>query len=254
MRKFWLVLTGAILTLTIIACSCGSLIPTPTPTIPPQPTFPPAPTVAPNPMPELAGYWEDTETKDVHVIEWQDGKYVVTAINAPDGSSLEITDQSWDGSSLNWTYYVSGTGVSVTFTTVSVSGDNLYTNWSNTDDRNGTETLVRVSSPIPVQSSSSQEPMPGLAGKWLDPDTTGTYSVIAWQNGEYVVIETANPNRGGNEVTSSDWSNGVLTWTYCVQNGACVTTKTISVSGDNLYTTWFNDQGYDGSTTMVRQP
>jgi len=88
----------------------------------------------------------------------------------------------------------------------------------------------------------------------LDPDTTGTYHVIVWQNNEYVVTQTTNPDRGGNEVVSSDWSNGVLTWTYCVPDGACVTTQTVSVSGDNLYTTWSNDQGYSGSTTMTRMP
>jgi hypothetical protein len=95
--------------------------------------------------------------------------------------------------------------------------------------------------------------MPGLVGKWLDPDT-GTISTIAWQNNQYVVTSVSNPNRGGNEVTSSDWSNGVLTWTYCVPGGACVTTQTVSVSGDNLETTWTNDQGYSGATTFQRQP
>jgi hypothetical protein len=100
----------------------------------------------------------------------------------------------------------------------------------------------------------NKEPMPGLAGKWLDPDTTGTYHVIAWQNNEYVVTQTLNPDRPGNEVTSSTWANGVLTWTYCVPNAACVTTKTVSLSGDNLDTTWENDQGQSGTTTMTRMP
>jgi hypothetical protein len=103
-------------------------------------------------------------------------------------------------------------------------------------------------------STTSTEPMPGLAGKWLDPDTTGTYHVIAYQNGQYVVTATINPNKSGIEVTSSTWANDVLTWTYCVPNGACVTTQTVSVSGDNLDTTWSNDQGLSGSTTLTRMP
>jgi len=103
-------------------------------------------------------------------------------------------------------------------------------------------------------SGGGTEPMPGLAGKWLDPDTTGTYHVIAWQNGQYVVTATMNPNRGGNEVTSSTWANGKLTWVYCVPSGACVTTVTVSLSGDNLDTTWTNDQGLSGSTTLTRMP
>ncbi len=100
----------------------------------------------------------------------------------------------------------------------------------------------------------SREAIPGLAGKWLDPDTTGTYHTIVWQNNQYVVTETKNPNRGTNEVTSSSWSNGVLTWTYCVPDGACVTTSTVSVSGDNLVTNWSSDNGSTGTTTMTRMP
>ena len=107
-----------------------------------------------------------------------------------------------------------------------------------------------TATPLPV----NQEPIPGLAGKWLDPDTSGTYHVIVWQNGQYVVTQTMNPARGGNEVTSSTWANGVLTWVYCVPNGACVTTQTVSVSGDNLETTWTNDQQLSGTTTMTRMP
>jgi hypothetical protein len=99
---------------------------------------------------------------------------------------------------------------------------------------------------------SSGEAIPGLAGKWLDPDTTGTYHIIAWQNGQYTVTATMNPDRGSNEVTSSSWSNGVLTWTYCVPDGACVTTNTISVSGNNLETSWSSDNGSSGTTTMTR--
>jgi len=99
-----------------------------------------------------------------------------------------------------------------------------------------------------------QGPMPGLVGNWLDPDTTGTVTTIAWQNKQYVVTSVSNPDRGGNEVTASNWSNGVLTWTYCVPNGACVTAQTVSVSGNSLETTWTNDQGYSGPTTLQRQP
>ena len=107
---------------------------------------------------------------------------------------------------------------------------------------------------LAAPSGGGQGPIPGLAGKWLDPDTSGTYHVIAWQNNQYVVTATMNPNRGANEVTSSTWANGVLTWIYCVPNGACVTTATVSVNGDNLDTTWTNDQGDSGTTTMTRMP
>jgi hypothetical protein len=91
-----------------------------------------------------------------------------------------------------------------------------------------------------------------MAGKWLDPDTSGTYHVIVWKNNQYVVTETRNPNRGDNEVTSSYWDGTTLTWTYCVPQGACVTTNTVSVSGNNLNTDWSNDQGLSGSTVLTR--
>jgi hypothetical protein len=118
-----------------------------------------------------------------------------------------------------------------------------------------------IPTPTAGPSTGDQGPMPGLVGKWLDPDTSGTYHIIAYQNGEYVVTATNNPNKSGYKVTSSTWANGVLTWTYCVPDGACVTTKTVSVSGDNLETTWTNDQTdpstgnpYSGTTTMTRMP
>ena len=74
-RKFWLVLIGAVLAMVVIACSCGSLTPTPTST--PPPTSTPRPTVPVNPMPGLEGYWLDSDTQVVHTIEWQNGQYVV---------------------------------------------------------------------------------------------------------------------------------------------------------------------------------
>ncbi len=108
--------------------------------------------------------------------------------------------------------------------------------------------------------ASSQEAMPGLAGSWNDPDTitatttTPTVTTIAWENGQYVVKSVINPSRGGNEVTKSSWSDGVLTWTYCVPDGNCITSQTVSVNGDSLDTTWTDDQGNSGETTFERAP
>ena len=247
-RKFWLVLIGAILTMTVIACSCGSIIPTATPTIQPSPTVKPSPTVPVNPMPALEGYWQDTETNDVHVIEWQNGQYVVTAVNDNEYGSFAVTSQSWNGSALTWTYKVSYNDTSVTFTTVSVSGDNLYTNWSNTTGGSGTETLQRVSSPIPV----AQEAIPGLAGSWLDTETQVVHT-IEWQNGQYVVTSAIDPEEGAYPITSQSWSNDTLTWTYNrPSTGTSVTFETVSVSGDSLYTNWSNSTGSSGTETLQR--
>jgi len=205
-------------------------------------------------MPALEGYWLDTETNDVHVIEWQNNQYVVTAVNDDEYGSFAVTSQYWDGSALTWTYQVSYNDTSVTFTTVSVSGDSLNTNWSNNDGDSGTETLQRVSSSVPP-ASTSQEPMPGLTGKWLDPDTSGTVTTIEEQNGEYVVVSVINPDRGVNEVTSSSYSNGVLTWEYCPPNMHCITSESVSVTSDRLTSTWsWSDGGNSGTTVYQRLP
>jgi hypothetical protein len=255
LRKFWLVLGGAILVLAVIACSCGSLTPTPTapppPTMAPPPTALPSPTVPVNPMPALAGYWLDTETNDVHIIAWQNGQYKVTATNDSEYGSFPVTDQSWNGSALTWTYKVSYNDTSVTFTTVSVSGDSLYTSWSNSTGDSGTETMQRVSSPIPP-AVVDQEPMPGLAGSWLDTDTQVTHT-IEWQNGKYVVVSAIDAEEGPFPVTDQSWLNDTLTWTYTrPSTGTSVTFKTVSVSGNILNTTWTNSQGDSGTWDLER--
>ena len=95
---------------------------------------------------------------------------------------------------------------------------------------------------------------PSMAGKWLDPDTTGTITTIAAKGSGYEVVSVINPDRGGNELTKSSWSNGVLTWTYCIPGGNCITSATVSVNDTSLETTWTDDRGYSGTTTFERQP
>jgi hypothetical protein len=140
-RKFWLVLIGAVLAMGIIACSCGSILPTLKAT--PQPLLQPSPTL-----------------------------------------------------------------------------------------------------PLPT--------VPGMAGRWTDPDTSGTVTTIIAVGDGYAVESVINPGRGGNELTATNWSNGVLTWTYCIPEGNCITTVTVSLDGNSLYTTWTDDNGNSGETTFLR--
>jgi hypothetical protein len=255
-RRFWLVLIGAILFLAVIACSCNSIIPTPavpTATFPPPPTAPPAPTIPVNPMPALAGYWLDTDTQVVHTIEWQNGQYVViSAIDAEDGS-YPINDQSWSNNTLTWTYTRPSTGTSVTFKTVSVNGDILSTTWTNSLGDSGTWDLERVSSPIPSTSTTGgQEPIPGLAGYWLDTDTEVVHT-IEWQNGQYVVISAIDATEGSYPINDQSWSNNTLSWTYTrPSTGTSVTFVTVSVNGDILNTTWTNSLGDSGTWDLQR--
>jgi hypothetical protein len=92
-----------------------------------------------------------------------------------------------------------------------------------------------------------------MAGAWLDPDTSGTITTIVADGSGYKVTSVINPNRGGNELTDSSWSNGVLTWTYCVPNGNCITSVTTGVTSSKLNTTWTDDQGQSGTTDFERQ-
>jgi len=110
--------------------------------------------------------------------------------------------------------------------------------------------IVLVAATIACSTSSSST----MAGKWLDPDTSGTITTIEAQGGGFAVVSVINPDRGGNELTQTNWSNGVLTWTYCIPNGNCITSVTTGLRGDLLDTTWTSDNGGSGTTTFERQP
>jgi hypothetical protein len=94
-------------------------------------------------MPGLAGTWQDPDTSDMFVIAWQNGQYVVTSVTW-EGTSYSLTSQAWTGSSLTWSYNDTDLSLTVTHKTTSLSGDNLYANWSYSDGSSGTETLTRV--------------------------------------------------------------------------------------------------------------
>jgi hypothetical protein len=92
----------------------------------------------------LAGKWEDPATLTVHTIAWIVDSYVVTSSVNPDRGPYDITEQHWDGSTLTWTFYVAANDVYVTIETISVDGDTLNFDWSQTTGESGTETFTRV--------------------------------------------------------------------------------------------------------------
>ncbi len=124
-----LTITLAVLAIVIIACTCSL-----TPLI----------GGGGEAVPGLAGRWQDPETYTIHVVEWNGSAYVVSDSIDDDGEDFVVTEQSWSGGVLTWTYRVGSSDTYVTFETISVSGDNLYTNWWNTTGDYGTETLERV--------------------------------------------------------------------------------------------------------------
>lgn len=252
-NKIWITLSIVLVGAVTLACSCNALSAlTATPTPPPTPTSPPAPT--PIPMQGLEGSWEDPETGTVHTIVWNGFEYeVVSAINANRGE-YPVTEQSWDGESLFWTYYVASTGVSVSFQTISVTSGQLYTNWWNSSDASGTETLNRVAGPPAVTApSTAGEPMPGLAGVWRDV-AEGTVHTIEWTGSTYTVVRSVNDERGTYSVTEEDWDGSTFTWTYYVpQTDVSVTIEATSVSGNIMYLNWWSSNGNSGTDTFTRE-
>jgi hypothetical protein len=112
-----------------------------------------------------------------------------------------------------------------------------------------------AASPVPViRSSPTLQPsaVPGMAGRWIDPGTMGTITTIMAQDGGFAVKSVINPARGANELTATNWSNGVLTWTYCIPDANCITNVTVSLDGNSLNTTWTDDSGNSGQTTFLR--
>jgi hypothetical protein len=130
-NKVFLVLVAAFTALFLIACSCSTL------------NIPGLGSSNEESVPGLAGTWQDPETLDVFVIEWNGAVYSVSSVTY-EGTSYNITSQSWTGSTLTWTYYIPEYDTSLTYETTSVSGDSLYTNWWNSQDNSGTEILQRI--------------------------------------------------------------------------------------------------------------
>jgi hypothetical protein len=88
-----------------------------------------------------------------------------------------------------------------------------------------------------------------MAGRWLDPDTSGTITTIEAQGDGFAVISIINPSRGLDELSWSSWEDGVLSWEYCPPDMYCITSETVSVSEDTLVADWWWSDGGNGDTT-----
>jgi len=103
----------------------------------------------------------------------------------------------------------------------------------------------------PSPQPSSQESMPGLAGTWRDPQTSDTY-LIAWQNGQYVVVSCTWEGTSYS-ITSQSWMGSTLTWSYNDTDlNLTVTITTTSLSGDSLNINWSYNDGTSGTETLGR--
>jgi hypothetical protein len=118
--------------------------------------------------------------------------------------------------------------------------------------------LVVTAAPVATFTATGQEALPGLAGKWVDPDSANgdTISTIVWQAGGYVVTSVINSSRGGNELKTFSWANGVLTWEYCPADMQhCIIQNTVSLNGNTLTVNWaWFGGGNSGTSDLQRQP
>jgi hypothetical protein len=188
-KNYWLLILGA--TIVILACSSIQIDlsgNTPAPavdlTLSASTTAPLVTTVPNQPMHELMGYWQDG--LKVFTIAWQNDQYVVTALNVAGGTGSQILNQSWNGSSLTWTYKSYSSADPNTFTTQSVSGDRLTVLWSDKDGTTGRVILRRVPSPTPAYESlpfNDDFSDPGTGWDILENE----YGSLKYENGYYSV-------------------------------------------------------------------
>ena len=92
----------------------------------------------------LAGVWRNPSTNSVTTIIWTGSRFrAVSVIDLDDGDVYPVTASNWNGSIIEWGYYVPDTTYNVVFTMTSLVGDNLNTTWYNDHAASGTRTLQR---------------------------------------------------------------------------------------------------------------
>ena len=107
---------------------------------------------------------------------------------------------------------------------------------------------------IPSNGAAATEAIPGLAGKWLDPQTHFVHTIV-WQNDSYLVSSVVGPDGSDHIISGQVYRIGSVSWNYhsgTEGNGPDIYFTTVSVSGDNLDTTWSSTDGSSGTRTLVR--
>ncbi len=199
------------------------------------------------PRPGLTGKWLDPDHPGTfHVITWQNRSYVVLESRNINRSDNELTTQQSSPYGVGWTYCVPN-GACIYTGANDVIGDFLYTNWADDQGSYGYTVMVRAGSNADIADAPA--PISNLIGKWLGTD--GTLHNISWANGKYIV-ESAHPNRGGNEVNYTHFATYSLSWTYCIPDDTCITIHTGYRDGDDLLISWKNERGESGDTILKR--
>lgn len=83
-----------------------------------------------------------------------------------------------------------------------------------------------------------------LDGIWVDTETNDLHTIV-WKDGRFEVTSVVEQGDGRSaekmELRSSEWKDGVLSWSYYVPStGYTVFFKALSVNKDELITEWIN--------------
>ena len=104
-----------------------------------------------------------------------------------------------------------------------------------------------------LNSASSSEPMPGLAGVWRDTQEN-TVHTIEWNGTTYHVVSSIDDTHGNCPVTAESWNGTTFSWTYYVADtDVSVTIVATSVSGNSMYNNWSSTNGNSGTDIFTRQ-
>jgi hypothetical protein len=95
------------------------------------------------------------------------------------------------------------------------------------------------------------EPIPGLEGQWIDPETNSVHTIL-WDGDGYTVASCRDEAGDELPIVKQTWRKGVLSWTYHVPStGYTVTFTIVSLKGDALRTKWSGTAG-SGTETLMR--
>ena len=104
----------------------------------------------------------------------------------------------------------------------------------------------------PLTGQDEPEPMPGLTGTWVDPETTDNFTIV-WRDGAYVVTDVSWEGNSYS-ISSQNWDGSTLTWSYYDTDlNLTVTYETTSLSGDSLYVNWSYSDGSGGDEILSRK-
>jgi hypothetical protein len=82
-------------------------------------------------MAPFVGVWEDTETNSLTTVKLKSAGVTVLSVIGSDGEEYPVKQQSWTGTGLTWSYFVTSTGYLVNIVADGVEDGRMHYTWSN---------------------------------------------------------------------------------------------------------------------------